>query len=222
VLAGDLAFVWADELLDSTALPAAALDRARRVFTELRTEVMAGQYLDLVLAAAREADEAAARKVALLKSARYTVTRPLELGAALAPAADPATLAALRAYGDAVGLAFQLRDDVLGLFGDPTCTGKGTLDDLREGKRTMLALRALRLADPAQRVVLGAALGDPTLDEERAEEVRAIVRRTGALASIELLVRQQADAAMVAVEHLREPARSALVELATTATDRLR
>ena len=149
VLAGDLTFVWADELFESAAIAPDVLARARCVFTTLRAEVIAGQYLDLGLAAARDADEAAAHKVALLKSARYTVTRPLLIGAALSPSAGVAVEEILRSYGDAVGVAFQMRDDVLGLFGDPATTGKGVLDDLREGKRTLLLLRALRLATPA-------------------------------------------------------------------------
>ena len=123
------------------------MERARRVFTQLRTEVMAGQYLDLRLAGDAHADVSAARRVALLKSGRYTVTRPLQMGAALG-SPDPVLDAALCAFGDAVGLAFQLRDDVLGLFGDPAETGKSALSDLREGKRTVLVLTALERAGP--------------------------------------------------------------------------
>ncbi len=228
ILAGDLTFVWADELFDATALPAEAIARARRVFTTLRSEVIAGQYLDLGLAAhptalglaeqgavSATAAERAAEKVALLKSARYTVTRPLLLGAALAGPVDPALDGALRAYGDAVGVAFQMRDDVLGLFGDPDQTGKGVLEDLREGKRTLLLLRALRLATPEQRAVLCARVGDPHLDEAGAARVQDVVAATGALASVEALITaQQALAA------IPQPARDALDELATLAIER--
>ncbi len=218
VLAGDLTFVWADELFDSTPLPIDAVARARAVFTELRREVIAGQYLDLVLAADDRAAEAGARHVALLKSARYTVTRPLLLGAALAPSDDGTRVAAaLRSYGDAVGMAFQMRDDVLGLFGDSAVTGKSALDDLREGKRTLLVLRALRLADDAQRQVLRSSLGDPDLDEGRAAEVRRIVGATGALASIEALIAARHAVALEAIDGLPTPARAALTELADLA-----
>ena len=145
--------------------------------------MIAGQYLDLVLAADDRAAEAGARHVALLKSARYTVTRPLLLGAALAPSDDGTRVAAaLHSYGDAVGMAFQMRDDVLGLFGDSAVTGKSALDDLREGKRTLLVLRALRLADDAQRQVLRSSLGDPDLDEgqrRRGPSHRRSHRRAG-------------------------------------------
>lgn len=221
VLAGDLAYVWADELFDLTPLPASALARARDVFTLLRKEVTAGQYLDLLLATDREADEATARQVALLKSARYTVTRPLQLGAALGrPDGAAAVAPALQRYGDAVGLAFQLRDDVLGLFGDPAETGKSALDDLREGKRTLLVLRALRLADADERRLLQQILGDPDLDEDDADVVRGIVRRTGALASIEVLLDAQHAVAERALTRVPEPARSALRDLAGRAIRR--
>lgn len=219
ILAGDLVYVWADELFDATDLPADAVARARAVFTTLRREVIAGQHLDLVLAADPHAHEDDARNVALLKSARYTVTRPLELGAALAP--DGARVApALAAYGDAVGLAFQMRDDILGLFGDPSVTGKSSLDDLREGKRTVLVLRALRLADDRQRQVLLRCLGDPTLDEERAVEARRVVADTGALASVEALLTAQHALALEAIAAIGDPAGAALHELAGLAIQR--
>jgi geranylgeranyl diphosphate synthase type I len=219
ILAGDLTYVWADELFDATDLPADAVARGRAVFTTLRREVIAGQHLDLVLAADPQAHEDGARTVALLKSARYTVTRPLELGAALAP--DGAAVApALAAYGDAVGVAFQMRDDILGVFGDPAVTGKSWLDDLREGKRTVLVLRALRLADARQRALLEGCLGDPTLDEERAAEARAVVAATGALASVEALLVAQHALALEAITAVADPARRALHELASLAIQR--
>lgn len=225
VLAGDLAFLWATRLLDEADLDPAARDRGRAVFARLCTEVIGGQYLDMRLthgAGGADAEELAQR-VALLKSARYTVTRPLQLGAALAdPAAggDPALAAALAAYGDAVGLAFQLRDDVLGLYGDPVVTGKSRLDDLREGKRTLLVVRALTLAVEPDRRVLEAALGRPDLDDAGAERCRAIVAGSGALASIEALIAARQARAVRALAAVPEPARSALTALAALATQR--
>lgn len=264
ILAGDLTFVWADRLLEDTPVDAERLAHARRVFADLRVEVMAGQYLDLRLAAAAEADETLARRVAVLKSARYTVTRPLQLGAALAgrtaggtgtSVAGPFTidlsgggavtaLAAdarragrvpangtgatgpdrlderLIAYGDAVGLAFQLRDDVLGMFGDPSHTGKSSLDDLREGKRTLLALRALELTDGLDHDQLARSLGDPGLDAAGAERCRHIVAGSGALASVETLIEAQYASALDALDGLPDPARSALARLADLAAHR--
>ncbi|HEY8547673.1 MAG TPA: isopentenyl-diphosphate Delta-isomerase [Acidimicrobiales bacterium] len=230
LLAGDLAFVWADQLLEATGRPPAPLAAARRVFTRLRTEVVGGQLLDLRLAhrplaevaspAGAAALEREVLRVALLKSARYTVTRPLELGLALAGAVvdDPADVpvthldphhdrlrAALRVYGDAVGVAFQMRDDVLGLFGDHEATGKSCLDDLREGKRTLLVLRALRLADDAGRRLLVGALGDPDLDEATAHRCRQVVAASGALASVEALIEAEHDRALRALRSIGPP-----------------
>lgn len=222
LLAGDLGFVWADQLFDTTPLPPAAVEAGRRVFTLLRTEVIAGQYLDLRLAHDEGGDEEAARRVALLKSARYTVTRPLLLGAALAgaePHPAPST-AALAAYGDALGLAFQMRDDVLGLFGDPAATGKDAIDDLREGKRTLLVLRALRLTGGADHRFLRGALGDPDLDPAGAARCRAIVASSGALASVEALIEAERARAVDAVAGLDATARAALTRLADLAAHR--
>ena len=197
--------------------------RARQVFTTLRTEVIAGQYLDLALAANDAAAEEAARQVALLKSARYTVTRPLLLGAALAPEhAAHGVDKALNTYGDAVGLAFQMRDDILGVFGDPAVTGKGCLDDLRDGKRTLLALRALRLASGASRELLSQCLGDPCLDGERADRCREVIAHSGALASIERLIAHQHELAVEAIAGLEQPSRIALEQLAANAVERRR
>jgi isopentenyl-diphosphate delta-isomerase type 1 len=220
VLAGDLAFVWADQLLDRAWLPAAAAARARAAFTTLRSEVMAGQYLDLRLAACAASTEADAARVALLKSARYTVTRPLQLGRALAKPGADAVDDALAAYGDAVGFAFQLRDDVLGVFGNPDDTGKGRDDDLREGKRTLLVMRALALATPTARRTLEAALGNPVLTTTDADRSRDVIASTGALASVEALIGAQQAIASDALAAIPEPARTAFAELARLATTR--
>ncbi len=220
ILAGDLAFVWADQLFDTTAVSPTLLERARAVFTELRVEVMAGQYLDLRLSGMADADEFESRRVALLKSGRYTVTRPLQLGAALG-GGDERLDSALRAYGDATGLAFQLRDDVLGLFGDPTTTGKGHLDDLREGKRTVLILKALELSKGAGRQVLEQALGRRDIDEQTANRARQVVVECGALESVERLLVRQAQTAYSAVKTVQTPARQALEELADLAVSRV-
>lgn len=220
ILAGDIAFVWSDRMFDEAPVPAEALERARRIFTDLRVEVMAGQFLDLRLAATPDATEDDALRVALLKSGRYTVTRPLQLGAAIG-GGTPALDEALVGYGDAIGLAFQLRDDVLGLYGDPEATGKGALDDLREGKRTLLVLRALAKADPVQRDALAAVLGDRELDEADADRAREIVRDCGALADVEQMLDVQHERARAHLDGVGEPARRALEELADLALFRV-
>jgi isopentenyl-diphosphate delta-isomerase type 1 len=222
ILAGDLAFVWADQLLEAAALDHVTMTRVRGVFTTLRVEVMAGQYLDLRLDGATCVDPDAARQVAVLKSGRYTVTRPLQLGVAAAGVGCPDSRLdrALASYGDAIGLAFQLRDDVLGLFGDPSTTGKSNADDLRAGKRTLLMLRAMALATPANGAFLARSLGNRDLDDEDAARCRDIVQRSGALASVETLLRHQHEAALEALTEVPEPARGALVGLASMAAER--
>jgi geranylgeranyl diphosphate synthase type I len=220
ILAGDLAFVWADQLLDGADLDAAALDRARRVFTDLRVEVMAGQYLDLRLAGLADAGEDDALRVALLKSGRYTVTRPLQLGAAIGAGGERLD-GCLQAFGDAVGVAFQLRDDVLGLFGNPETTGKGALSDLREGKRTMLMLRAMGLARAADRDELARILGNSDLTDEDADRAREIVVSCRALESVEALLAAQHEQACAALAPIPDPARQALRELADLAAFRV-
>ncbi|MDP8969976.1 MAG: polyprenyl synthetase family protein, partial [Actinomycetota bacterium] len=220
ILAGDLAFVWADQLLDALDLPANAARRARGVFTELRIEVMAGQYLDLRLAGLAAASEADSMQVALLKSGRYTVTRPLQLGAAIG-GGDGRLDAALCAFGDALGVAFQLRDDVLGLFGEPASTGKGALEDLREGKRTLLMLRAFELAAPGQRAELAAILGNPDVGESEVGRAQRIVADCGALDSVERTVAEQQERARGALAPVDPPAREALEQLADLAVFRV-
>ena len=219
ILAGDLAFVWADQMFDETPLPAPVLDRARRVFTTLRVEVMAGQYLDMRLAGLPTASETDALRVALLKSGRYTVTRPLQLGAAIG-GGTPELDQALGRYGDAVGVAFQLRDDVLGVFGDPESTGKGDLDDLREGKRTVLLLKAMQHASATQREELGRVVGNRDLTSGDADSARAIIVDTGALAEVEELIADRRRAADAALAEVDESARQALADLADLAAYR--
>jgi geranylgeranyl diphosphate synthase type I len=220
ILAGDLAFVWADELFDDADLPDGRRQRARRVFTDLRIEVMAGQYLDLRLAGLRGAQIDDSLRVALLKSGRYTVTRPLQLGVAIG-GGGRALDAALSRFGDAIGVAFQLRDDVLGLFGDPDTTGKGSLEDLREGKRTVLMVLALQAAAPSGRAVLDRLLGDPCVGEADAARAREIVVGCGALAAVERLVAEQQELASEALASIDPPAGDALAELADLAAIRM-
>jgi geranylgeranyl diphosphate synthase type I len=193
-------------------------DRVRSIFTTLRSEVIAGQYMDLRLAAPTAQDDQALR-VALLKSGRYTVTRPLELGAALA-GADAELISALRSYGDAIGVAFQLRDDVLGVFGSPDCTGKGASEDLRDGKASLLLVRAVELASPRDRGELLATLGSADADDAALDRCRKIVRRSGALASVEALIASKADQARRAVRHLPGPAAGHLLRLGELLVDR--
>ncbi|MFF9687072.1 polyprenyl synthetase family protein [Streptomyces sp. NPDC014623] len=186
VLAGDLALAWADDLLTETALSSPNGDRLHREWKAMRGEMVAGQYLDMRAQATGSSDPAQARSIATLKSALYTVERPLALGASLA-GADTRTTDTLRSAGRSVGLAFQLRDDLLGAFGDPAVTGKPAGEDLRGRKLTYLLAVALRLAAESNDTEALAVLGPEGAAPGRgtADRMRAALERTGARAVVE-------------------------------------
>ncbi|MDQ3737966.1 MAG: polyprenyl synthetase family protein, partial [Actinomycetota bacterium] len=207
---GDLAFVYADLLLADA--PRAALD----VFTELRLEVNIGQYLDLLGTVRGEVSVEQARRICRYKSGKYTIERPLHLGAALsAPDRLGELTPALSAYGLPLGDAFQMRDDVIGAFGDPSVTGKPVGDDLREGKPTPLLAAAVASATGAQRTVLE-IVGTPGLSESDVAAIQAVIVETGALAELEARIETLHAEAVTAIG--RAPvvagARDELVELA--------
>ena len=221
VLVGDLCLVWADEMLGGSGVGDAALTRARPVYDGMRTELMAGQHLDLLEQVRGGGTLDSALKVARYKSARYSIERPLALGAALA-GAPPEVGEAYAAFGLPLGVAFQLRDDVLGVYGDPSVTGKPAGDDLREGKRTALVALAVEHGDERQRALLRTHLGDPALDADGVEALRAVLRDTGALERTERLVDEHTEQARAALEAapVTEQARAALADLADAATAR--
>ncbi|SCG38022.1 polyprenyl synthetase family protein [Micromonospora halophytica] len=221
VLLGDLCLVWSDELLHSAGLEPRTVARARPVFDEMRTEVTVGQYLDVLTQATGDTSVERAGKVARYKSAKYTVERPLLLGGALAEASADVR-AAYSAYGLPLGEAFQLRDDVLGVFGDPAQTGKPAGDDLREGKRTYLVAATVEATDDAGRELLLSRLGDPELDEDGVARLRELITRCGALARTEQRIVTLTDAALAALTtvDLDTEARQSLVDLAIAATRR--
>jgi len=221
VLLGDLALVWSDELLHSSGIEPADLARARPVFDEMRTEVTAGQYLDVLTVVTGDMSTERAGKVARYKSAKYTVERPLLLGAALAGAPE-ALQQAYSGYGLPLGEAFQLRDDVLGVFGDPAQTGKPAGDDLREGKRTYLVAAAHAALGAAGRAELAAGLDDQGLDDAGISRLRTLIRDSGALDRTEEQITALTTAALAALAgaELDAEARSVLLELADAATRR--
>jgi geranylgeranyl diphosphate synthase type I len=221
ILLGDLCLVWSDEVLQTGGLSPETLARARPVFDEMRTEVTVGQYLDVLTQATGDTSFERASKVARLKAAKYTVERPLLIGAAIADAPS-AIVAGYSAYGLAIGEAFQLRDDVLGVFGDPAVTGKPAGDDLREGKRTYLIAAAFDTAGPHERKVLATRLGDPTLDAAGVTEVREIITACGALDRTERRIAELTAEALEALSStpVTPEAREALLALAAAATTR--
>ncbi|MFL6099662.1 MAG: polyprenyl synthetase family protein [Actinomycetales bacterium] len=224
-LAGDLCLVWSDELLATSGLRPDQLAAGRAVFDTMRTQLMGGQYLDVLEQAAAEqqggADVERALQVLRFKSAKYTVEHPLLLGASMAGASGE-VLAGLSSYGLPLGEAFQLRDDVLGVFGDPEVTGKPAGDDLREGKRTVLVAQVRRLGTAAEQAVVSVHLGDPALTDAGVQEVRAAMVSSGALDSVEAMIDERAERARAALRRvpLQEPATEVLEALVGTATAR--
>jgi geranylgeranyl diphosphate synthase type I len=176
ILAGDLAFVLADSLVDHSP------PEARRLWHQLRIELVAGQWVDVVAAATTERSPSLARWVGRYKSGRYTVERPLHLGAALA--GDARLAGAFSAFGEPLGEAFQLRDDLLGVFGDPSQTGKPSGDDLREGKPTLLLAIATERVPPADRPLL-ARVGAADLGDDEVAGLRVAFERCGAREAVE-------------------------------------
>lgn len=228
ILLGDLALAASESEFARASVTFAPepAQAAREVFDLMRTEVTVGQFLDVLAQAAPwgddpAADEARAREVIRAKSARYSVEHPIVLGAALA-GAGTAQLDAMRAVGLPLGEAFQLRDDLLGVFGDPAVTGKPAGDDMREGKRTVLVARAMALATPDERAQLTRGLGDRSLGADEVSRLAAILERSGAAAQVEDLITELVDTALARLDAagLNEPGASMLRRLARAAVER--
>ena len=240
IILGDLCLGWSDELFAAAGLSTAALRAGKPVLDTMRTEVMCGQYLDLLqqVRAERDVTEAtpagsseespdelpndltSAMAVARFKTAKYTIERPLQLGAALA-GADAAAMAQFSEYGIPLGEAFQLRDDILGVFGDPAATGKPAGDDLREGKRTVLIALALDLAPPHRGLVAG-TLGNKAASDHDLDQIRQVIIASGALRAAERLIAQRTTQALAGLSRmeLSNGAAEVLRRLALVATDR--
>lgn len=199
ILLGDLALGWSYELLHTPTATRDQLDALWPVLNAMRTETLTGQYLDLIATGSPTAETDTAWRIIRYKTAKYTIERPLHLGATLA-GATPGQLQALSAYALPLGEAFQLRDDLLGVYGNPDRTGKPTSDDLREGKHTVLVATALRHSSPAQQRTLHELLGDPRLDRERADEARTILTATGARAETEHMLADRCRQALAVLD----------------------
>jgi geranylgeranyl diphosphate synthase type I len=237
ILLGDLALVAAErEFTDAMSALGPSPDRdarvrrAQAVFDRMRTEVTVGQYLDLLAQALPwgtdpAADEERAREVIRAKTARYSVEHPVLIGAVLA-GADAQALAAASAFGLPLGEAFQLRDDLLGVFGDPATTGKPAGDDLREGKRTVLVARAMaqaaRTGDEALAAALREGLGDTDLSEQACTALADRIAGSGAVEQVEDLITELSDRAFAALgaTTLDAGPRATLERLARLAVDR--
>lgn len=210
ILLGDLLVMWSAQMLHGGGLDQSTLERALPIVEAMRTEVTCGQYLDIVaqahplrkrapaIGSLRPTIELAlddASRVVEYKAARYTVQRPCQIGAALG-GGDDELYFALGAYGSPLGRAFQFRDDLLGVFGDPKVTGKPAGDDLREGKRTVLVAHAYAHAGDAGQKLLLERLGDPALDEIGIGELQQVIVESGARDAVESMINENYERAL--------------------------
>jgi geranylgeranyl diphosphate synthase, type I len=223
ILLGDLALAWADDIVAAVDLPPDAHRRVGRVWADIRTEVLGGQYLDIVAEASAAPSIASAMTVNTFKTAAYTVSRPLQLGTAAA-ADRPDVQAVFHRLGNDLGVAFQLRDDVLGVFGDPAVTGKPSGDDLRSGKRTVLVAEALELAeksDPMAANLLRSSVGTE-LTHGQVRELCDVIEAVGALAAVEDRIDMLTRRALATLNTapINPAAKAGLSELARLAANR--
>ena len=236
ILLGDLLVMWSAQMLQAAGLDQSALERALPIVEAMRTEVTCGQYLDIVaqahplrqkapaIGSLRPSIELAldeASRVVEYKAARYTVQRPSQIGAALG-GGDDQLYYALGAYGSPLGRAFQFRDDLLGVYGDPQLTGKPAGDDLREGKRTVLVAHAFAHADEAGRQLLLRRLGDPDLDADGIAELQQVITESGARDAVESMISEGYERALKALHDvdMTDEGRAGLTSLADAAVRR--
>ena len=232
VLVGDLMLGWSSEIFGNALLhsPNREIESAcRDEFSLMRVEVMAGQYLDVLeenAATTRSVKEGVGRaeKVILYKTAKYSIEAPLRIGAAFA-GADQSTLNEFTKFGIPLGIAFQLRDDILGVFGDPSVTGKPAGDDLREGKRTVLVAltrEALTEQSPSMADSFEELLTSRELDSQQIAFMQKLIQESGALAKTERMITELADRSLDSLDssNLEETAKSALESLALKVINR--
>jgi len=209
ILVGDLAYVYSDQLMRN------ASPQAWTIWNELRIELNFGQYLDMLGSAMNERRREKAERICRYKSGKYTIERPLHLGALLAAPTRDDLIPVLSTYGLPLGDAFQMRDDVLGAFGDTAITGKPVGDDLREGKPTPLMAIATARANAAQLKELQ-LVGNQDLSPEQIARVQEVIRETGALDELETVITRLTDEAIAAVGHVpfTQSVRDELIALA--------
>ena len=221
ILLGDLALAWSDQMISESGITETQVKQAIPIFHEMRAELMAGQYLDVLEGALGKSDLDRARKIARYKSGRYSIERPLRFGAALAGASQ-SLQQSLTDFGLPLGEAFQLRDDILGVFGESSVTGKPSGDDIREGKRTVLIAMTAERSDSLTQAKIERHLGDPNLDRIQVAEIQRLIEDSGALAECEELIGRLLDQALSALKNpeLDGEIAERLKEMALAATKR--
>ena len=221
VLLGDLCLVWAAQMMRESGVPASALDRVWPRYDAMRTELAVGQFADLINDASGFPTLDKVLDVSRRKSGNYTVRRPLEMGAAMAGCGEN-VLTMLGRYGDAIGEAFQMRDDVLGIFGSPAVTGKPSSSDLSERKATSVVAAAYHLAGPTLRRELRTIMSADRLDAGDVRRWRDLIAATGAVEWIERLIDARLTRALSLIDEsdIRPAVRAALADMAAACTER--
>ncbi len=221
ILLGDLALIWSDQMLHNAGLSDQQLINGLKIYDEMRVELMAGQYLDVYEQALASQSVERALKVARFKSGKYTIERPLHFGAAIA-GSHPSLEKLYSDYGIPLGEAFQLRDDLLGVFGDPTETGKPAGDDLREGKRTVLMALAMEKADASAKKLFNDLLGKADLTNDQIKDLQDEIIKSGAVDQVEEMIAQFTKEALLALTHsgLSPIGKNLLTAMASIATKR--
>ena len=221
ILLGDLALIWSDQMLHNAGLSDQQLINGLKIYDEMRVELMAGQYLDVYEQALASQSVERALKVARFKSGKYTIERPLHFGAAIA-GSHPSLEKLYSDYGIPLGEAFQLRDDLLGVFGDPSETGKPAGDDLREGKRTVLMALAMEKADASAKKLFNDLLGKADLTNDQIKDLQDEIIKSGAVEQVEEMIAQFTKEALLALTHsgLSPIGKNLLTAMASIATKR--
>ena len=221
ILLGDLCLIWAEQMLRESGVDHRRLQQAWPRYDAMRTELALGQFADLASDIRDLPSMDTVLEVARRKSGNYTVRRPLEIGAAMSGCSDR-TISGLGRYGEAVGEAFQLRDDLLGIFGAETVTGKPTGQDLIERKATSVVIAAHDLADPPTRRQLTELMNTGDLDDKAIERWRTLIVTTGAVQRIEDMISSRVSSALNELDDLRigEPVRAGLANMAAVCTER--
>ena len=221
ILIGDLALVWSAQMLHNSGIQNQDLINVLPFYDEMRVELMAGQYLDVYEQSLASQSIERSMKVARYKSGKYTIERPLHFGGSLGGASND-LLSTFTKYGIPLGEAFQLRDDLLGVFGDPKVTGKPSGDDLREGKRTALIAATMDRANDSQLKYLSKYFGDPNLSEDQVHQIQEIITDSGAQSHIESMIEQLAQSALTALtfEGISSIGKELLTQLVNLSTKR--
>jgi geranylgeranyl diphosphate synthase type I len=180
ILVGDLALTFADELLNTAPFPAERIRRAKEYYDLMKKQVIFGEYLDVVAPLKKQVTERDLLTILEYKTAKYTVERPMHIGAVLAGAEED-TLRIFSSYAVPLGQAFQIQDDIMGTFSNEAKIGKPVDSDIKEGKRTLLVLKAYEFSKGAEKRLLDAVLGNQSAGEAEIEAARQIMRSSGAL-----------------------------------------